>query len=260
MNSPELQFEKRDGIAYITFNRPEVHNALNNAMVEGLEKALADIEADRSVRVVILTGEGEKSFLAGSDIKEISKRTPLEGVENSRRRQGALTRLERLPVPSIAAINGHAFGVGCEIAMSCTLRVASARAKFGQLEINLGIVPGAGGTQRLPRLIGKGKALELILTGKIIDAEEALSIGLVNAVAAPDDLMEKCLELAGTLKEKSTVALKYALRAVNEGLDTDIDTGFKLEGLCLAACLSSDDSKEGLAAFIEKRKPRFRGK
>lgn len=260
MSDSELLFEKRDGVAYLTFNRPAVHNALNNAMVEGLEKALAGIESDPGVRVVILTGAGEKSFLAGSDIKEISTRTPLEGVENSRRRQGALTRLERLPVPSIAAINGYAFGVGCEIAMSCTLRVASARAKLGQLEINLGIVPGAGGTQRLPRLIGKGKALELILTGKIIDAEESLRIGLVNAVAQPGDLVDECEKLAGVLKEKSPVALKYALRAVNEGLDTDIDTCFKLEGLCLAACLSSDDSKEGLAAFIEKRKPRFTGK
>jgi len=259
MTSHELLFEKRDGVAYITFNRPAVHNALNNAMVAGLETALAHIENDPEVRVVILTGAGEKSFLAGSDIKEISTRTPLQGVENSRRRQGALTRLERLPVPSIAAINGFAFGVGCEIAMACTLRVASARAKFGQLEINLGIVPGAGGTQRLPRLVGKGKALELILTGKIIAADEALKIGLVNAVAEPGDLMDNCLEFAGALKEKSPIAVKYALRAVNEGLDTDIDTGFKLEGLCLAACLSSEDSKEGLAAFIEKRKPRFRG-
>jgi enoyl-CoA hydratase len=259
MSAQEIVFEKDQAIATITFNRPEVHNALNAAMVDGLEKALDEIERDKDIRCLILTGAGEKSFLSGSDIKELSQRTPLSGIETSLKRQDLLNRIHGLAIPSIAGINGYAFGVGCEIALACTLRVASEKAKMGQLEINLGIIPGAGGTQRLPRLVGRARAAELILMGKIIDAEEAYRIGLVNEVVPAGRLMDECREWAGTLREKSPIAMKYALRAINEGLEVDLATGLRIEGLCLGACFASKDSKEGLNAFLEKRKPKYEG-
>ena len=250
---------KEKGIAFITFNRPDVHNALNSPMVEGLESALDEIEGDGEIRVLILTGAGEKSFVSGSDIKELGKRTPLTSIETSIKRQGLLNRIDTMHIPAIAAINGYAFGVGCEIALACTLRLASQKARMGQLEINLGIIPGAGGTQRLPRLIGKARAAELILTGNIIDAEEAYRIGLVNKVVSPLKLMDECLRWAEALSEKSPIAMKYALRAMNQGMEVDLATGLKIEGLCLGACFASEDSKEGLNAFLEKRKPKFKG-
>ncbi|MEJ2718317.1 MAG: enoyl-CoA hydratase-related protein [Deltaproteobacteria bacterium] len=259
MKGDEVIVERDNGIVTVTFNRPEVHNALNRAMVEGLAKALDDIEKDSESRVLILTGAGGKSFLSGSDIKELSTRTPLTAIENSRRRQALLGRIERLHVPSIAAVNGYAFGVGCEIALACTFRLASEQAKFGQLEINLGIIPGAGGTQRLPRRIGKARAAELVLMGKIIGAEEAGRIGLVNNVVPPDDLMKECRQWAATLAEKSPVAMKFALKALNEGMEVDLDAGLEIESLCMGACFASNDSKEGLNAFLEKRKPTFTG-
>jgi enoyl-CoA hydratase len=259
MSAQEIIFEKDKAIATITFNRPEVHNALNTNMAEGLESALNEIERDKEIRCLILTGAGEKSFLSGSDIKELSQRTPLSSIETSLKRQGLLNRINGLAIPSMAAINGYAFGVGCEMALACTLRVASDKAKMGQLEINLGIIPGAGGTQRLPRLVGRARAAELILMGKIIDAEEAYRIGLVNKVIPADRLMGECREWAETLCEKSPIAMKYALRAINEGLEVDLATGLRIEGLCLGACFASKDSKEGLTAFLEKRKPDYRG-
>ncbi|MGD8229312.1 MAG: enoyl-CoA hydratase-related protein [Desulfobacteraceae bacterium] len=259
MSAQEIILEKDQAIATIVFNRPEVHNALNAAMVDGLDKALDEIEADKNIRCLILTGAGEKSFLSGSDIKELSQRTPLSGIETSLKRQGLLNRIQNLPIPSMAAVNGYAFGVGCEIALACTLRVASEKAKMGQLEINLGIIPGAGGTQRLPRLVGRARAAELILMGKIIDAEEAYRIGLVNRVVPAERLMDVCREWAETLCEKSPIAMKYALRAINEGLEVDLATGLKIEALCLGACFASQDSKEGLNAFLEKRKPKYEG-
>jgi len=259
MSGDEIIFKKEEGIALITFNRPEVHNALNSAMGEGLNKAIDEIEDDSEIRALILTGAGGKSFVSGSDIKGLSKRTPLTGIETSIERQGLLNRIDGLHIPSIAAINGYAFGVGCEIALACTFRLASENARIGQLEINLGIIPGAGGTQRLPRLIGKARAAELILTGKIIQAEEAYQLGLVNEVVLPEKLMDGCFRLAKTLAEKSPVAMKYALRAINQGMDVDLATGLKIEGLCLGACFASEDSKEGLNAFLEKRKPKFKG-
>ena len=259
MSADEIIFKKKDGIALITFNRPEVHNALNSAMGEGLNKAIDAIEDDRDIRALILTGAGGKSFVSGSDIKGLSKRPPLTAIETSIKRQGLLNRIDGLHIPSIAAINGYAFGVGCEIALACTFRLASENARMGQLEINLGIIPGAGGTQRLPRLIGKARAAELILTGKIIQAEEAYQLGLVNEVVPREKLMDGCFRLAQTLAEKSPVAMKYALRAINQGMDVDLAAGLKIEGLCLGACFASEDSKEGLNAFLEKRKPKFKG-
>ena len=260
MTGNEIVFRKEKGVATVTFNRPEVHNALNSNMAEGLGEALDEIEGDSDIRVLILTGAGEKAFLSGSDIKELSRRTPLTGIEASVLRQGLLNRIESFHIPSIAAINGYAFGVGCEIALACTMRIASENTRMGQLEINLGIIPGGGGTQRLPRLIGKALATELILTGKIINAEEAYRIGLVNKVVPRDKLTDECLQLSETLSEKSPVAVKYALRAINQGLEVDMATGLKIEGLCLGACFASKDSKEGLNAFLEKRKPRYEGR
>lgn len=259
MSGNEIIFKKEKNIATITFNRPEVHNALNVPMVEGLENALHKIENDSEIRVLILTGAGGKSFISGSDIKELSKRTPLTGIETSIKRQGLLNRIEGMHIPSIAAINGYAFGVGCEIALACTMRLLSQKARMGQLEINLGIIPGAGGTQRLPRLIGKARAAELILTGKIIDAEAAYRIGLVNKVTPPGKLMDECFQLAETLSEKSPIAVKYALRAINQGIEVDLASGLKIESLCLGACFASKDSKEGLNAFLEKRSPKYEG-
>ncbi|MDY6971751.1 MAG: enoyl-CoA hydratase-related protein [Thermodesulfobacteriota bacterium] len=259
MSDDEIILEKEKGIATIVFNRPDVHNALNSPMAAALEKALDEIIDDGDIRAVILTGAGPKSFLSGSDIEELSRRTPLTGIEISLKRQALLNRIEGLPIPSIAAINGYAFGVGCEIALSCTIRFAAAEAKLGQLEINLGIIPGAGGTQRLPRLIGKARAADLILTGRIIDAKEALLMGLVNRVVSLDILMDECRRWAEIICEKSPVAVKYALRAINQGLEADLPTGLKIEGLCLGACLASSDSKEGLNAFLEKRKPKYQG-
>ena len=259
MQSSEIMFTKEQGIATVVFNRPEVHNALNNAMVKGFAQALDEIENDAGIRALILTGAGEKAFVSGSDIKELSERTPLTGIENSLKRQGLLNRIEGLPIPSIAALNGYAFGVGCEIALACTFRIASENARLGQLEINLGIIPGAGGTQRLPRLIGKARAAELILTGKIIQAEEAYRIGLVNKVVPQERLREECLEWAGIFSEKSPIAIKYALRAINQGIEMDLASGLKVESLCLGVCMGSEDSKEGLNAFLEKRKPKFQG-
>lgn len=259
MTGMEIILEKENSLAIVTFNRPEVRNALNGAMAEGLEKALNEVESDTRIRCLILTGAGEKSFLSGSDIRELSQRTPLTGIDISLKRQSLFSRIEGLNIPSIAAVNGYALGVGCEAALSCTLRVASQSASLGQPEINLGIIPGAGGTQRLPRLIGKARAAELILTGRIINAEEAYRIGLVNKVVPLDSLMDECRQMAQILSSKSPVAMKYALRAINQGMEAELGTGLKIESLCMGACFASNDSKEGLTAFLEKRKPRFEG-
>ena len=259
MPGNEILFKKEKAAGVIVFNRPEVHNALNQEMVEGLEKALDALENDREIKTLILTGAGEKSFVSGSDIRELSKRTPLTAVENSLNRQRLFKRIGNLPFPSIAAINGYAFGVGCEIALACTFRIASEKASLGQLEINLGIIPGAGGTQRLCRLIGKSRAAALILKGEIVVAEEAYRIGLVDRIVPANALMDECLSWSETFSEKSPIALKYALKAINQGLEVDLDSGLSIEALCLGACFASEDSKEGLAAFLEKRKPDYKG-
>ncbi len=253
----EVILQTVGALAILIFNRPHVHNALNAAMVNRLQEALDEVERDANIRVLIFTGAGDKSFISGSDIVELSQRTPLTAIEASSKRQRVFSRIEHLNIPSIAAINGYAYGVGCEAALSCTMRVASRNATIGQLEINLGIIPGAGGTQRLPRLIGKSRAAELILTGRIIDAEEASRIGLVNRVVPPENLLTECRLLADRISQKSPVAIKYALRAINQGLETELPTGMQIESLCLGACFASKDSQEGLSAFLEKRKPQF---
>ena len=257
MNGNEIVTERVNRIAILRFNRPLVHNALNAAMFKQLEKTLNEVETDSDIRVVIFTGTGDKSFISGSDIRELRERSPLSGIETSVERQAILNRIEGFRLPTIAAINGYAFGFGFELALSCTLRLASERATLGQLEIDLGIIPGAGATQRLPRLIGKAKASELILMGRIIKAEEAFQIGLVNKVVTHENLIEECLQWAGILADKSPVAMKYALTAINQGMGADLATGLKIESLCLGACFASPDSQEGLRAFLEKRKPKF---
>lgn len=257
MNGKEIITEKVNRIAILRFSRPLVHNALNAAMFKQLEKAINEVENDPGIGVVIFTGSGDKSFISGSDIKELKERNPLIGIEASIERQSILNRIEGFRFPSIAAINGYAFGFGFELALSCTLRLASEKASLGQLDINLGIIPGAGATQRLPRLIGKAKASELILMGRIITAEDAFRIGLVNKVVPHEILMEESLRWAEELADKSPVAMKYALTAINQGVGADLATGLRIESLCLGACLASPDSQEGLKAFLEKRKPKF---
>lgn len=255
-----ILYEQRGGIGLITFNRPEAHNALNAAMVEEFQSLLEHLEKDETIRVLILTGSGEKSFISGSDVRELKERTPLSGVKQSQFRQRLLTRMEQLPIPSIAAINGYAFGAGLEIAMSATLRVASEKAKMGQLEVNLGIIPGAGGIHRLARLIGMGRAAELILTGKVIDATEAYRMGLVNQVVSHDSLLPECEKMAQTIMEKGPVAIQYALKALYMGYNISSDAAQLIESLSLGICFSTQDSKEGLSAFLEKRKPQFGSK
>jgi enoyl-CoA hydratase len=258
MNGREIITERVNRIAILRFNRPLVHNALNAAMFTQLEKALNEVENDSGIRVVIFTGSGDKSFIAGSDIKELRHRNPSTGIEASTEKQSILNRIEGFQIPSIAAINGYAFGFGFELTLSCTLRLVSEKATLGQLDINLGIIPGAGATQRLPRLIGKAKASELILMGRIISAEDAFRIGLVNKVVQHKMLMEETLLWAEELAGKSPVAMKYALTAINQGIGVvDLATGLNIESQCLGACYASPDSQEGLKAFLEKRKPKF---
>ncbi len=249
--------EKRDGIATIKINRPDVLNAVNMDIIEGLSRAIDDIEKDSGIRVAIITGVG-KSFSAGADISMFKDLKPAEarnfGFSEITR------RLELLDKIVIAGVNGYALGGGCEIAMACDLRIASEKAKFGQPEINLGVIPGAGGTQRLPKLVGKTKAMELILTGAMIDAQEAYRIGLVNEVVPEERFDESLEEMARTISQKGAVALALAKRAINASLHTDIDTGLEIEKDLFAVLFSTEDKEEGVAAFLEKRKAAFRGK
>ena len=254
-----LIFEKHDRIARIIFNRPDLYNALDFEMADGLEEAIHDLEQSKDTRAVILTGAGDKAFISGTDLKQVQERTVMSNLEIVEHRQKILTRLENLAIPSIAAINGFAFGAGCEIAMACTMRIAAEGIRMGQLEINLGVIPGAGGTQRLPRLVGKAFAAELLLSGRQIEAEEACKIGLVNRVVPGKRLMEECELLAQNMAEKSPIAVKLLLNALNKGMNTDLDTGLIIELLSVGICFGSEDRKEGMSAFLEKRKPVFKG-
>ncbi|MCD8068317.1 MAG: enoyl-CoA hydratase-related protein [Lachnospiraceae bacterium] len=261
MNYQFLLYEKEDGIATITINRPEVRNALTQALMEELGAAVEEAENDEKVRVLVITGAGEKAFVAGADIKEATARnTYTELGALSRRRRNVYTQLEHLTKPSIAAINGYALGGGCELAVSCTLRVASEKARFGQPEINLGIMPGLGGTQRLSRLIGKGNAMELILTGDMIDAQTALRMGLVNRVVPADKLMEEAYALAKKLASKAPLALRAAKDAVDYGSDMSLGAALEFENRLYAILNGSEDKIEGGAAFLEKRSPNWQGR
>jgi enoyl-CoA hydratase len=255
-----LLYDVKDGIAVITLNRPQVLNALNRQLIGELDNALVTARADASVHVVIITGAGDKAFAAGADIAELAELGPLTAIDTARKGQ-ALTRLmEELGKPVLAAVNGFALGGGCELAMAATLRVASETAKFGQPEVNLGVIPGYGGTQRLSRLIGKGRAMDLILTGRTVGATEALNMGLVNMVVPPTDLMDATRKLAGTLMQKGPIALRLAIQAVDGGLEMGMDAALEWEAHLFGVCASTADMKEGLAAFLEKRRAAFQGR
>lgn len=250
--SDPIIYKKDGAISWIIFNRPEARNALNYEMADSLETAIDLARRDSDVRVTIVTGEGN-SFMAGSDIKELSERDVLSGWANSQRRQRIFSLLDSMEIPTIAAINGFALGAGCEVAASCSLRLAARQAKFGQLEINLGLIPGAGGTQRLPRLIGKGRALELLLTGKMINAEEAFRIGLVNQVVDDTLLKSEAFDLAMAIAQKSPMAVKGILKAVSRGLEGTIDIGNDIESGLFGICLSTKEAKDALRSFLERK-------
>jgi len=254
-----LIYEKRNQIAYITFNRPKV-NALNRKTVEELADCLRDAAADESVRVLILTGAGEKAFVAGADIGELAQRTPVDGKEFSLFGQSVFRMLETMGKPSIAAINGFALGGGCELALACTLRIASRTAQLGQPEVKLGIIPGYGGSQRLARLCGKGVAHELILTGEMISAAEALRIGLVNQVVEPAELIPAAEAMARKIIANAPLAVKFAMEAVEHGMDMPQEQGLFLEATLFGICCATEDMREGTRAFLEKRPPQFKGK
>jgi len=260
MDSSQIILEKKEKAAWLTLNRPQQLNALGRRAIEGLEKALAEIERDDQIRVLVITGAGEKAFAAGADIQEMAGMNPEEAEAFSRLGQKVYRHLEELKKPSIAAINGLALGAGCELAISCSLRIASQSAKLGQPEVNLGILPGWGGTCRLPRLIGRGHALYLILRGEIIDAQEAWRIGLVDKVVPPAELVSFVEGVAEDLLRKGPLALRAALEALIRAQDLDLPEAMALESKLFGALWSSEDRREGLKAFLEKRRPKFLGR
>jgi enoyl-CoA hydratase/carnithine racemase len=253
-------YEKRGGIAYVTLNRPKVLNALDAATWADLRSAFEDARADSSVRGVILTGAGDRAFIAGADISELAHVDAYEAEESSRFGQDVLNLVENLGKPVIAAVNGFALGGGCETAMACTIRIAAEHAKFGQPEVQLGLLPGGGGTQRLPRLVGKGRALQLILTGETISAQEAWRIGLVNEVVPAANLIARAEAVLRQIAANAPIAVKYSLDAANKGLDTSQSEGFALEASYFGICASTEDKREGTSAFLERRAPHFAGR
>jgi enoyl-CoA hydratase len=253
-------YEKRGAIAYVTVNRPKVLNALNTPTWNDLRTAFEDARDDASVRGVILTGAGNKAFIAGADISELAHVAAFEAAQSSRFGQEVLDLIENLGKPVVAAINGFALGGGCETAMACTIRIAVETAKFGQPEVTLGLVPGGGGTQRLPRLIGKGRALQLILSGEMISAQEAYRIGLVNEIVPAADLITRAEAILLRIASNAPIAVKFALEAANRGLDTSQGEGLLLEASYFGLCAATEDKKEGTTAFLEKRAPQFHGR
>src|SRR5580693_266765 len=253
-------YEKKDGIAYVTVNRPKVLNALNTSTWTDLRTAFEDARDDAAIRGVILTGAGNKAFIAGADISELSKATALDAERASRFGQEVLDLIENLGKPVIAAINGFALGGGCETAMACNIRIAVDSAKFGQPEVTLGLVPGGGGTQRLPRLVGKGRALQLILSGEMISAQEAYRIGLVNEIVPAVDLITRAEAILKRIAANAPIAVKFALEVVNKGIETSQSEGLLLEASYFGLCAATEDKNEGTAAFLEKRVPRFNGR
>src|ERR1700722_12040591 len=255
-----ILYEKKGPIAYVTLNRPKVLNALSQAVFSELKAAFEDARDDTNIRSVILTGSGDKAFAAGADIAEVSSYTAAQGEEATRRAQGVTELIENLGKPVIAAVNGYALGGGCELAMACTLRIAAESAKFGQPEVKLGVMPGYGGTQRMPRLVGRGRALKLILSGDIIDAAEAYRIGLVDEVVPDTHVIERAETVLKKITGNAPLSVKYSLEAVNKGLETSVAEGLLIEASLFAVCASTDDKKEGTSAFLEKRAPKFQGK
>lgn len=246
-------------IATLTFNRPKALNALNSALLEELSQAIDALGENRAVRVLVLTGAGEKAFVAGADITELATFNALQGKLFAAKGQTIFNKIEEMPIPVIAAVNGYALGGGNEIALVCDFVYAAEKAMFGLPEMNLGLIPGFGGTQRLPRLVGANMAKEMIFTGKMIPAAEAYRIGLVNRVCPAETLMEEVLKTAGAIASKGRVSLRAAKQAVNRGLNVDLQSGCGIEMDAFALCLASEDAREGTAAFLEKRKPEFSG-
>ena len=255
-----LLFDLRDGIAFVTVNRPDKLNALNDQVMEDFRDAAERIATTAEIKGAIITGAGTKAFIAGADIGDLARQGPFDGKARALRGQAVLRRLETCGKPVVAAVNGFALGGGCELAMACHLRVASETAKFGQPEVKLGIIPGYAGTQRLPRLVGKGRALQLILTGEIIDAQEAYRIGLVNQVVPADQLMAESEKLLRRILSMGPLAVRLAIEAVDQGLEMTLDEGSLFEANLFGLLASSQDMKEGLTAFLEKRPARFKGR
>lgn len=254
-----LLLERDDAVALVTINRPQVLNALNLATLDELRRVILDFKKDDSVRAVILTGSGEKAFAAGADVNELAVQTPIAGRELALAGQHVLDLLENMGKPVIAAINGYALGGGCELALACTLRIAADTARLGQPEINLGILPGYAGTQRLPRLVGKARAMELILTGAQISASEAERIGLVNRVVPAAALLTEAKKLAGELARQAPIAVRYIIDAINHGLEMPFVEGCRFEATLFGLVAASEDMREGTRSFLEKRKPEFKG-
>jgi enoyl-CoA hydratase len=255
-----LLLERDGAVAIVTINRPAVLNALNTQTLDELRRAVLDLKADDSARVMILTGAGERSFVAGADIKELAVLTPAGGREHALAGQQVLDLIENMGKPVIAAINGFALGGGCELAMACTLRIAADTAKLGQPEVNLGLIPGYAGTQRLSRLVGKARAIEIMLLGTPIGASEAALIGLVNRVVPPSELMTEARKLAAQLAAQPPIAVRYIIAAVNRGLEMPFAESCILEATLFGLVASTEDMREGTAAFLEKRKPAFKGR
>jgi len=255
-----LLLEKEDGIGILYINRPEAMNALNTGVLEEIIEAAGEISRDDEIQVLIITGAGDKSFVAGADIKEMHGLTAVEGREFGYIGQAAFRAIEKLEKPVIAAVNGFALGGGCELAMAADIRLASDKAKFGQPEVGLGITPGFGGTQRLPRLVGEGRAMELILTANTINAEEAYRIGLVNHIYPAADLLDEARKMARKIMSNAPLAVKYSKSAINKGLQTDIDTGMAIEADLFGICFSTEDQKAGMGAFLNKEKASFKAR
>ena len=259
MSADELLLECDGPVALITVNRPAVLNAISFQVLDTLRRMLLSLQADATVRAIVITGAGEKSFIAGADINELARQTPVTGRDVARAGQGVFTLVETLGKPVIAAINGYALGGGCELALACTIRLAADTAKFGQPEINLGIIPGYGGTQRLPRLVGAGRALEMMLTGVPISAAEALRIGLVNRVVPAAELLPTAKALAAQLAAQPPIAIRYILEATHRGLGMTLADGLALEATLFGLVTATSDMREGTRAFLEKRKAAFTG-
>jgi enoyl-CoA hydratase len=255
-----VAYEKKGGIAYVTVNRPRVLNALNTLTWTDLRTAFENARDDVSVRGVILTGAGNKAFIAGADISELAQVTAFEAAQSSRFGQQVLDLIENLGKPVVAAVNGFALGGGCETAMACTIRIAVDGAKFGQPEVTLGLIPGGGGTQRLPRLVGRGRALQLILSGEMISAGEAYCIGLVNEIVPAVDLIARAEAILKKIAANAPIAVKFALEATNAGMETTQSEGLLLEASYFGLCAATEDKKEGTSAFLEKRAPQFHGR
>jgi len=255
-----IVYETKGPIAYVTLNRPKVLNALNKSVVMELKTAFEAARDDSTVRGVIFTGAGDKAFAAGADISEMLNDTPLEAEEKTRLGQAVTVLIENLGKPVIAAVNGYALGGGCELAMACTIRLASETAKFGQPEVKIGIMPGYGGTQRLPRLVGKGRALQLILTGDVIGADEAYRIGLVNEIVPSGSLIARAETILKQISANAPQGVKFSIEAVTKGLDTSVDGGLLIEASLFALCTATEDKKEGTTAFLGKRAPQFQGR